>query len=129
MAGSILLVEDDATLVRSIERNLVARGYSIRVAETVAGARRLLSEECPSLLLLDIDLPDGSGWEVLRAMRGFGCDKAAVIVVTALRANPRLVEEFGCHAVLEKPFPMDSLVRLVHDCVGRSATNGLDRAQ
>jgi DNA-binding response OmpR family regulator len=110
--------------VGSIERNLVARGYVIRAAQGVEAAKRLLLEECPSLLLLDIDLPDGSGWEVLRAMRGAGCFDARVIVVTAFRANPRLVAEFGCHAVVEKPFPMDSLMRLVHDCMSQPSPKG-----
>jgi DNA-binding response OmpR family regulator len=72
-----------------------------------------LQERTPSLVLLDIDLPDGSGWEVLRALRAGGHYDVGVIVMSALPPNPRLIEELGCVAGLEKPFPMDSLLRLV----------------
>jgi DNA-binding response OmpR family regulator len=64
-------------------------------------------------VLLDIDLPDGSGWEVLRALRAGGHQDVGVVVMSALPPNPRLIEEFGCVAGLEKPFPMDTLLRLV----------------
>lgn len=113
MTGSILVVEDDATLARSIERNLSVRGYRTRSAGTVARALEALDRECPALLLLDIDLPDGSGWEVLRKVRAGTCADSTVIVMSALRPNPRLARELRCVAVLEKPFPIESLLRLV----------------
>ena len=56
VTGAILVVEDDATLVRSIVRNLTARGYAVRSAETVATAVQALDLECPDLVLLDEDL-------------------------------------------------------------------------
>ena len=113
MTRSILVVEDDATLVRSIVRNLSVRARRSRSAETVSAALHALEEECPILVLLDIDLPDGSGWEVLRALRAGTCRDAPVIVMSALRPNIRLVGELQCAGVLEKPFPMESLLRLV----------------
>ena len=119
--GPILLVEDDESLVHAITRNLAVRGYATRSAGTVADGVSLLGEECPSLVLLDVDLPDGSGWEVLRALRTGPCHDTPVIVVSALRANPRLVDELRCLAVLEKPFPMESLLRLVRDYIGEPA--------
>jgi DNA-binding response OmpR family regulator len=72
-----------------------------------------LEEGCPSLVLLDVDLPDGSGWEVLRALRRQGCQDTRSIVITGLRPNGHLVRELECAAVLEKPFPIETLVRLV----------------
>jgi DNA-binding response OmpR family regulator len=114
MAGAaVLIVEDDPTLARAVARNLDARGYVTRGAGTVAEALRALEDETPTLVLLDIDLPDGSGWEVLRSMRGGGHPKVAVIVMSALRPNLRLARDLHCVGVLEKPFPMPSLVRLV----------------
>jgi two-component system KDP operon response regulator KdpE len=109
----VLIVEDDATLAHALARNLTARGYSVLSAGTVAEALGALQERTPSLVLLDIDLPDGSGWEVLRALRAGGHHDVGVIVMSALPPNPRLLEGLGCVAGLEKPFPMDSLLRLV----------------
>lgn len=109
----ILIVEDDVALVRIISRNLSIRGYATEVAPTVVEALRTVESGCPSLLLLDIDLPDGSGWEVLRVMRAGRCASVPVIVVSALRPNMGLVQELRCAAVVEKPFPIESLLRLI----------------
>lgn len=115
---SILVVEDDPALVHAIDRNLSVRGYATESVTTVAAATAALERDCPALLLLDIDLPDGSGWDVLRALRTADCAATPVIVVSALRPNPRLVKELQCVAVLEKPFPMESLLRLVQAHLG-----------
>jgi two-component system, OmpR family, KDP operon response regulator KdpE len=111
--ASVLVVEDDPTLVRAIVRNLTARHYDTVSAGSVAEALAALEQVRPTVLLLDIDLPDGSGWDVLRALRTQEGDPVSVIVLSALRPNLRLIQEFGCFGMLEKPFPMESLLRLV----------------
>ena len=118
-AGSVLIVEDDATLAHAVARNLTARGYLIRSAGTVSDALDAVRQQLPALVLLDIDLPDGSGWEILRTLRADGHQVVPVVVMSALRPNPRLVAELGCVGVLEKPFPMDSLLRMVTRYIGR----------
>jgi len=113
MAMSVLVVEDDPTLVRAMTRNLSARGYAARGASTVADATAALCQERPALVLLDIDLPDGSGWDVLRELRATGGTDVPVIAMSASRPNTRLCGELRVVGVLEKPFPMESLLRLV----------------
>ena len=121
----ILIVEDDQTLAHAIERNLAVRGYATRRVGSVADATEALHRERPGLVLLDIDLPDGSGWEILRDLRERGCEDTGVIVMSALRPNSRLVAELHCTGVLEKPFPMDSLLRLVARLTGQSGEQRL----
>lgn len=120
-AQAVLVVEDDPTLARTITHNLSARGYIARNATTVAEALAALDEERPAALLLDIDLPDGSGWDIVRSLRGDGGADVPVIVMSALQPNPRLCHEFHATGVLEKPFPMESLLRLVAQATGRIA--------
>ncbi len=124
----ILVVEDDPTLARSIARNLAARGYATTSAATVAQALSALRRQRPTLVLLDIDLPDGLGWEVLRAVRATAGPAVPAIVMSALRPNPRLCAELDAHGVLEKPFAMESLLRLVAEATtdeaGLKATEG-----
>jgi DNA-binding response OmpR family regulator len=112
-AGRVLIVEDDPALVHAIDRNLSVRGYVTQSVTGIGQALAALEEGPPDLMLLDIDLPDGSGWEVLRALRAAGPSRTQVIVISALRPNERLAKELRCVAVLEKPFPMDSLLRLI----------------
>ena len=116
-SNTILIVEDDPALVHAISRNLAIRGHGGVSATSVAEALAALQGGCPALLVLDIDLPDGSGWEVLRALRAGGCTDTPAIVISALRPNPRLVKELHCIAELEKPFPMEALLRLVTEAL------------
>jgi len=115
MSGPILVVEDDDAVLHAVTRNLQIRGHSVSTAETVESALRTLEADRPVLVILDIDLPDGSGWDVVRAVRRDGDGRIPVIVVSALRPNQRLAGELQCAAVLEKPFPMESLLRLVDE--------------
>jgi CheY-like chemotaxis protein len=67
----ILVVEDDESLRRVITRNLEARGYDVLESETAADALTKIVEQPPDLIVLDILLPDRSGWDVLRRLERY----------------------------------------------------------
>lgn len=108
----ILLVEDDASLNDVIGRNLGRRGLEVRTETTVSDALRAVANARPDLLLLDINLPDRSGWELLRALHGQGIE-IPTIVISATRCAPERLTEFQPLAYLPKPFPLEALLRLV----------------
>ena len=110
--GTILVVEDDATFRQVLTRNLEARGHAVLGAETATEALRQLSDFRPDLMLLDINLPDRSGWDVLRELREHGM-QVPTVIVSAVRVSPARLEEFRPVAYLPKPFPLDALLRLV----------------
>jgi DNA-binding response OmpR family regulator len=68
-AATILVVEDDAATRTFLADNLTADGYELLVADTAAAGMRLLETKFPDLALVDIGLPDASGFEVLRRVR------------------------------------------------------------
>ena len=68
----VLVVEDEAALRMIIRRNLERRGIAVTEARTAAEALAALGERTPDLLLLDINLPDRTGWDVLRDLRRTG---------------------------------------------------------
>ncbi len=108
----VLLVEDEEPLRRILARNLSRRGYDVTEECSAAAAIAVLRTGAPfDVLLLDVNLPDQTGWDVLRAMEG--THVPPVIVLTALRPTQHRLDEFRPAAVLLKPFPMDALVRLV----------------
>jgi DNA-binding response OmpR family regulator len=111
----ILVVEDDPTLRRVISRNLVSRGYSVQEAVTGAEALALLARETPDLLLLDINLPDRTGWDVLRELCRAGV-VVPTVVVSAVRVSPNRLAEFRPLGYLPKPFPLHALLGLVGGC-------------
>ena len=108
----VLVVEDEVTLRRVIARNLSGRGFVVREADTAEAAVTAVAAERPDLLLLEINLPDRSGWDVLRDLRSVGTS-VPTIVISAVRASPSCLEELRPLAYLPKPFPMDALLRLV----------------
>jgi DNA-binding response OmpR family regulator len=108
----VLIVEDEGTLRQVIARNLAARGHQVLEAETAADAIEQAATKRPDLLLLDINLPDRSGWDVLRVLQGRGTD-VPCIIISAVRISPARLEEFRPLAYLPKPFPLEALLRLV----------------
>jgi len=108
----VLLVEDEVLLRKVIARNLTSRGIQVCEAGTASDAVRAATVEHPDLLLLDINLPDQTGWEVLRALKRNGTE-VPTIVVSAVRVSQSRLEEFRPLAYLPKPFPIEALLRLV----------------
>jgi CheY-like chemotaxis protein len=121
----ILVVEDEAPLRRIIALNLVRRGHTVIEAESVATAQEALEAFASQfeLILLDLNLPDQTGWDVLRTLErptdqshqeeSEPSRRPAVIVITAGRPARSRVEEFHPAAVLLKPFPIEALLRLI----------------
>jgi CheY-like chemotaxis protein len=117
---NVLIVEDENPLRRILTLNLARRGYSVVEADTGEAAldalRASAAGEIPfDLLLLDINLPDQSGWDILRHLREdplLAMRPPAVIVITAVRPHDKRLAEFRPDAVLLKPFPIEALLRL-----------------
>jgi DNA-binding response OmpR family regulator len=114
---SVLLVEDEAVFRRVIARNLSGRGLLVHEVGTAREAVDVSTADRPDLMLLDINLPDRSGWDVLRELRKLGID-VPTIVVSAVRVNQSRLEEFHPMAYLPKPFPLEALLRLVFMVTG-----------
>jgi two-component system KDP operon response regulator KdpE len=108
----VLLVEDEPVLRTSIRRNLELRGVFVTEAGTVGEALTSALGDLPDLLVLDINLPDGSGWDFLRELRASG-SVPPTVVMSAGRVSRTRLREFGIEAFLVKPFLIDALVKLV----------------
>lgn len=115
----ILLVDDEAPIADVLARNLRARGHVVQIAATGKQALYAITEAVPDVLLLDISLPDLTGWEVLRRLSAADRERVPVIVYSAAPVAPSRVQEFKPAGVLLKPFPVDALIRLVSEVVGK----------
>ena len=125
----ILLVEDDEVLCELILRNLEIRGHDVRIAEDAQAALAHLRTAPFDLTILDINLPDQTGWEVLRTAQKEGrlsplqlngnAGQLPVVVLSAVRVSPSRLQEFHPLAYLPKPFPMDAILRLASEAASR----------
>jgi DNA-binding response OmpR family regulator len=111
MYEKVLVVEDEAVLRKVIARNLAAHGCEVIEAATASEAIDRLEAQ-PDLILLDINLPDRTGWDVLRKLKEQG-RKTPTVIVSAVRVSPERLAEFELLAYLPKPFPIESLARIV----------------
>ena len=129
----ILLVEDDEVQRDLVGRNLQVRKHEVRIAVDAQTALAHLRAAPFDLIVLDINLPDQTGWEVLRtaqregwlrpqALDGDG-QKLPVVVLSAVRVSPRRLLEFHLLAYLPKPFPMEALLRLAVEAALRREMN------
>jgi CheY-like chemotaxis protein len=128
-----LIVEDENPLRRILTLNLARRGYNVVEADTGEAAldalRVAAAAQLPfDLILLDINLPDMSGWDVLRRLRDEPTlatrPPPAVIVMTAVRPHDKRIAEFHPEATLLKPFPIDALLRLSTRVLANRAASG-----
>lgn len=111
--GAVLVVEDEGMLRTVITKNLAARGYRTVGAASADEAILRLRGAPVEVLVLDINLPDGTGWDVLRAVADEHLARPEVIVLSAVHPSQGRLREFGPLAFVEKPFPIESLLRAV----------------
>jgi DNA-binding response OmpR family regulator len=109
----VLTVDDDVRLADIIDRNLKARGHSSRHAGSVQHALTELSDDWPDVVILDLNLPDSSGWELLYGLSEEQRQALRVIVVSASPISRGNLKEFGLHSSLQKPFALEALMNLI----------------
>jgi CheY-like chemotaxis protein len=106
---TIVMIEDDEGHARLIERNIRRAGVSNRIEKfsTAREGMKFLSEGCgPVLVLLDLNLPDASGIEVLNHLRSSEAARTAPVIVLTTTDDQEEVQrcyELGCNAYITKP--------------------------
>lgn len=116
----ILIVDDDKDLSFIISEMLTSYGYNVTCAESCEQAFCLLSERKFSLILLDINLPDGTGFEVCSALRK--ASNVPVIFASARTSENDRINGFdiGGDDYLPKPYSMKELLSRVNALIRRA---------
>jgi two-component system KDP operon response regulator KdpE len=124
--GRVLVVDDDAGILKTLELNLRARGYVADLASTGEEALRLAERNNPDLVILDLGLPGMDGLDVIRGIRGWST--TPILVLSGRDAGPAKVEalDLGADDFVTKPFGMDELFARVRACVRRVAAPEVD---
>jgi two-component system cell cycle response regulator CtrA len=117
----VLLIEDDSATAQSIELMLVSEGFNLFHTETGEDGVDLGKVYDYDIILLDLNLPDMSGYEVLRRLR-VNKIKTPILILSGLGSVDEKVRGLGIGAddYLTKPFHKDELVARIHAIVRRS---------
>ena len=128
-AASILLVEDEPAILDLLEVTLAAKGFRVRKAEDVAGARDAIRAELPDVVILDWMLPGQSGIQLARELRSDVRSRSLpIIMLTAKAEEADKVQglEVGADDYVTKPFSPRELVARVNALLRRRAPHAAD---
>jgi CheY-like chemotaxis protein len=115
--AAVLIIEDEVNIRLFISANLEARGYIVIEAGTGGGGIKAMREQLPKIVILDMLLPDMSGWDVLAAMAADqSLAEIPVILMTASvnSTDPQRHEYANLVDRLTKPASVDTLLAAVH---------------
>jgi two-component system cell cycle response regulator CtrA len=117
----LLLIEDDSNTAQSIELMLQSEGFNMHATELGADGIDLSKAYEYDIILLDLNLPDISGFEVLESLR-VSKVKTPILILTGLSRIQDKVRGlgFGADDYMTKPFHRDELVARIHAIVRRS---------
>jgi DNA-binding response OmpR family regulator len=120
--ATVLVVEDEAHLAAGLRLNLELDGYRVVVARSVREASAALLQSAPiNLILLDVMLPDGNGYDFCKQLRETG-QYMPVIMLTARSAAEERVRglDSGADDYMPKPFELAELLARVRSALRRS---------
>lgn len=127
---TILIVEDDEDIADSIRYNLEREGFRVRIATTGEDALELIFNGAPNLILLDLNLPHMSGFEICRRLRAeMPTAQIPIIMLTARadEADKVLGLNMGADDYITKPFGMRELVARVNAALRRTEGVEIER--
>jgi DNA-binding response OmpR family regulator len=119
--ASVLLVEDDDPLRTIVARHLRGLGYEVVEAMSAEAAAQVLRDgDRPGVVVLDLNLPGDTGWQLLRGPELAAAGNPPVIIASATPVSPKRLAEFACAGYLPKPYPLDTLVATVERLINVS---------
>ncbi|MDD9380025.1 response regulator [Streptomyces sp. ZAF1911] len=115
----VLVVEDDAQLVRALRINLEARKFEVVTASDGNTALRLTAARAPDVILLDLGLPDMDGIDVIKDVRE--SSGVPILVLSARHTSEEKIRalDAGADDYVTKPFSMDELLARLRAAVRR----------
>ena len=106
----VLVVDDDRSILKTLELNLCARGYQVDLAPTGEAALDLAARHHPDVVILDLGLPGIDGVDVVRGLRGWSTVPILVLSARGTEAAKIMALDAGADDYVTKPFGMGELL-------------------
>ncbi|MGD9891786.1 MAG: response regulator transcription factor, partial [Dehalococcoidia bacterium] len=110
LRARVLVVDDEHTILAVVRDALECEGYSVDTAVSGEEALETAERQRPDLIVLDVNLPDLDGWEVLSRLRATAGPQTPVVVMTAGFAAQDQALASGAQGYLGKPFGLQDLL-------------------
>ena len=117
---NILMVEDDSTIAFAVKYAVEQEGFNLDIAENLENARKIVNSKEYDLILLDVMLPDGNGYEFLKQLREHDED-TPVIFLTACDEEVNIVMglDIGGDDYITKPFRVREIISRINAILRR----------
>ena len=127
MSVRILIVEDHVGLCLGLQNYLASMGYAVRMADSVKSALSCANRNQFDLLLIDLNLPDGTGWDLLRHLNAKSAVRAIAMSGWGSASDIANSEEAGFLRHLMKPVTPEELIEAIQHAMMHPPP-GLDQA-
>jgi signal transduction histidine kinase len=132
--STVLIVEDEFEVAELLQFNLQAAGFHTLIAHDGLTACRTIGQQQPDLVLLDVLLPDLTGWEICRMIRGHAEPSVATLPVVMLTALASVEDklrglELGADDYIPKPFAAREVVLKVRNLLNKAKASPAAVAQ
>ena len=122
MTKKVLLCDDEIHILRAAELKVSRAGYEVRIARDGQEAWEMIQQDCPDVLVTDVQMPRADGFELSRRIRGNEATKDLPILMLTAKGfeleQQELMEKWGIVDILAKPFSPRELVRLIDQIIG-----------
>jgi two-component system cell cycle response regulator DivK len=120
----ILYIEDNPDNRKLVRRVLEAEGYIVAEAPDAKSAMEYLADTCPSLILMDISMPDMDGYTLtakVKAMPKFSNVPILAMTANVMRGDRERSLEAGCDGYIQKPIDIDTLTAQIERYLKRNS--------
>ncbi len=121
MAKKVLLIEDEPNIIEAIRFILQRAGWVVETHSNGADAAEAVRRAAPDVLILDVMLPNRSGYDILQEVRADGAMAALPVLMLTARGQKKdreLAEKLGVSRFMTKPFANDEIVATVRELAG-----------
>jgi len=126
MKKRILIVDDDSQICESLRKVLESEGYDVELAADGHKCLDKFIERRPDLVLLDLNLPDRSGWDIFGALSSLD-PFLPVLMITGRRDQSGFAKEAGAGALMEKPLDVPLLLKAIATLIAQDPEVHLGR--
>lgn len=120
--SDILIVEDDRIIAEGIEYSLKKEGFNVFISESISETKKMKNQKF-DIILLDLSLPDGSGYDICKEIRAAGDTPVIFITACDEEANVVMGLDMGADDYITKPFRLRELISRINAVLRRRIPN------